>query len=327
MKQFFSKYGGVLIGSLYGLAMRILFGDLLDYGWTNLFTITFVWILPVIIGIIPLLFATQEQLASASYRLTRPVLTVFLFFLFCFWSGREDIICIVIISIPYVIGAMVAGYAFAKGIQYYRKKKGIFYSIFLLPLLTGLLEDQLPTPAKTYEIRTPIVVNAPAATLWENVIRVKEIAPAEYSKGFFNYAGIPRPLFAELDKDTLGATRIGHFEGGLIFKETVTEWQRNQMVSFDIQVIPGSIRNTIFDQHILKGKHFKFLNASYILTPINDKQTELSLVCTYQLTTRINGYGAFWGNQLLTDFQERLLAVIKKRCEETVLRNVSNKRQ
>ncbi len=33
MKQFISKYGGVLIGSLYGLAMRILFGDLLDYGW------------------------------------------------------------------------------------------------------------------------------------------------------------------------------------------------------------------------------------------------------------------------------------------------------
>ncbi|MBO9565765.1 MAG: hypothetical protein J7621_23515 [Niastella sp.] len=190
------------------------------------------------------------------------------------------------------------------------------YSLFLIPLLTGLLEDRFPTPTKVYEIRTPVRIHAPSAIVWENVIRVKEIGKEEYSKGFFNYAGIPRPLFAELDKDTVGATRIGHFEGGLTFRETVINWERNRKVSFSIEVIPGSIRNAIFDQHILKGNHFKFLNASYELKSINDKETELTLVCSYQLDTKINGYGSFWGNRLLTDFQERLLAVIKKRCDE-----------
>jgi len=145
---------------------------------------------------------------------------------------------------------------------------------------------------------------------------VKAIRPEEYKKGFFNYAGIPRPLYAELDRDTVGATRIGHFEGGLTFKETVTTWERNKSVGFTIAIIPSSIRQTVFDQHILKGNHFVFLNASYDLEPMGAQQTKLTLSSTYRLDTHINGYSSFWGQRLLTDFQERLLAVIKNRCDE-----------
>ncbi|NII25200.1 hypothetical protein HB364_08920 [Pseudoflavitalea sp. X16] len=317
MKQFISRFGGIIIGSLYGLLFRLSMGrEFGDHKFTDLFSITFIWIVPIIIGTIPMLFATKERLASNSYRLGAPVLTVFLFFIYCFITRIEDLICIIIIASPFLLGAAVGGYVFARVILHHRKKKGILYSIFLLPLLTGLLEGQLPAPAKTYEIRTPIRINAPAAKIWENVIRVKEIREDEYSKGFFHYAGIPRPLFAELNKDTVAATRTGHFEGGLTFRETVTHWERHKKVSFSIEVIPGTIRNAIFDQHILKGNHFRFLNASYELECINDQETELTLICSYQLTTRVNAYGSFWGNTLLTDFQERLLAVIKQRCDE-----------
>lgn len=317
MKPFISKFGGIIIGSLYGLVFRLSMGNEFgDHKFTDLFSITFIWIVPIVIGIIPMVFATKKQLASNRYRLGAPVLTVFLFFVYCFITRIEDLLCIVIIAAPFLLGAAAGGYVFARIILHHRKKKGILYSIFLIPLLTGLLEAEFPTPAKTYEIRTPIRINAPAEKIWENVIRVKEIQSTEYSKGFFHYAGIPRPLFAELDNDTVGATRIGHFEGGLTFRETVTNWERNKKVSFSIEVIPGSIRNTVFERHILRSNHFRFLNASYQLEPISDKETELTLVCSYQLDTRINTYGSFWGNWLLTDFQERLLAVIKKRCDE-----------
>jgi hypothetical protein len=40
----------------------------------------------------------------------------------------------------------------------------------------------------------------------------------------------------------------------------------------------------------------------------------LSSACV--LDTRINGYAAFWGNQSLTGFRERLPAVIKNRCDD-----------
>lgn len=317
MKNIFTRYGGIIIGSIYGLTMRLIFGHPLDRpNFADLFSITFIWIVPIIIGIVPMIFATKEQLASSSYRISRPILTVFLFFLIAFMTGIEDIICIVIISVPFLIAAGVGGYVFAKIIERIRNRNGALYSLFILPLLSGYVEEKFETPSETYQVSTVVIINSPPETIWENVIRVKEIDQEEYKNGFFNYAGIPRPLYAELNMDTIGATRIGHFDGGLTFKETVTTWERNKRVAFNITVIPSSIRQTIFDQHVLKGDHFTFLNASYALEPLDGRQTRLTLSSTYQLDTKINGYSSFWGRRLLTDFQERLLEVIKNRCDE-----------
>jgi hypothetical protein len=319
MKNIFTRYGGVMLGSIYGLTMRLFFGlpfDWPDFHFADLFSITFIWIVPIIIGITPMFFATTEQLSLNSYRISRPILTVFLFFIIAFWTGREDMICIVIISIPFLLAAGIGGYFFAKVMQKRRNRNGVLYSLFILPFLTGFVESKFQVPSQTYRVSTVVVINSPPETIWENIVRVKEINQEEYSKGFFNYAGIPRPLYAELDIDTIGATRIGHFEGGLTFKEKVTDWKRNEKVAFNIKVIRSTIRQTIFDQHILKGDHFTFLNASYELEPLNTAQTRLILSSTYKLDTQINGYSSLWGRILLTDFQERLLEVIKNRCDK-----------
>jgi hypothetical protein len=316
MKDFISKYGGILIGSVYGLTMRVFFGeDLKGFSMADLFSVTFVWIVPIIIGITPLIFASKEQLTKNIYRLGTPILTVFLFFLYCFITRLEDIICLVIISIPFLISAALGGFIFSQIILKYRRRNGIMFSLLFVPFLSGSIEEQLPTPTKVYEVKTGVIINSTLNNVWENIVRVKQINESEYNKGFFNFAGIPRPLYAELDKDTIGATRIGYFEGGLIFKEKVINWNRNKNVSFDITVIPSSIRKNIFDQHILKGGHFKFLNATYDLRHISKNKTELILTSSYQLDTKINIYGSYWGDKLLTDFQERLLEVIKGRCD------------
>jgi hypothetical protein len=317
MKKIFTRYGGIIIGSIYGLTMRLIFGHPFERpNFADLFSITFIWIVPIVIGIVPMIFATKEQLASDKYRISRPILTVFLFFLIAFTTGIEDIICIVIISIPFLIAAGVGGYVFAKLIERIRNRNGVLYSVFIIPLLSGYIEEKFETPSQTYQVSAVVIINSTPERIWENVIRVKEIKKEEYKKGFFNYAGIPRPLFAELDIDTIGATRIGHFDGGLTFKESVTTWERNKRVAFDIKVIPSSIRKTIFDQHVLKGDHFTFLTASYDLEPLDVRHTKLTLSSKYQLDTKINGYSSFWGRKLLTDFQERLLEVIKNRCDE-----------
>ncbi|MET3979154.1 hypothetical protein ABIB62_001741 [Mucilaginibacter sp. UYP25] len=228
----------------------------------------------------------------------------------------EDIICIVIIALPFILCAIIGGLFFGRFILKYRERKGIVYSILFLPILAGIAEEQFATPSQDFEIKTVRIINTNQDNIWKNVIRVKKITDDEYNKGFFNYAGIPKPIFAELDKDTIGATRIGHFEGGLLFKETVSYWDRNNKISFNIKVIPSTLRNTVFDQHLLTGKHFEFLTASYNLARINDSQTQLTLTSSYRLDTRINSYASVWGNSMLSDFQGRLLDVIKSRCEK-----------
>jgi hypothetical protein len=307
-----------LPGPLYGLALRVMFNipHSKNFSFTDLFSITFIWIVPFIMGVAPLIFARKRYLRNTIYTAFIPLLSVLTFFVICFITRIEDTICVVIIAAPFIFSAMIGGLTFGRFIIKYRERRGIVYSILFIPLIAGFIEEQFTIPSQDFEIRTVRIISASKDNIWKNVIRVKEIRDEEYRKGFFNYAGIPKPIFAELDKDTIGATRIGHFEGGLLFNETISYWDKTNKISFNIKVIPSTLRNTVFDQHLLTGKHFEFLTASYELKRINDSQTQLTLLSSYRLDTRINLYASIWGNSMLSDFQGRLLDVIKMRCEK-----------
>lgn len=317
MKMFFRKYAGIVIGAVYALILRLVFNiHALDEAF-SLFSVSFIWITPIVIGLIPLFYADKDQLKLWGYRIFSPVWTVVVFFLLCFLSRIEDLICLWVILIPYMLGALTAGLIAGEVIQRVKAKRRTLFSIILLPFVISPIEQKFKQPTNSYSVITKVSISASPETIWNNIIRVKQIDKSEYNKGFFNYAGIPRPLFAELDKDTLGATRVGHFEGGLKFIEKVKVWNRNKHIAFDITVVPSSIRQTVFDQHVLRSNHFKFLSAEYSLKPLPNGQTELILRSSYQLTTNINAYASFCGEQLLTDFQNRLLKVIKTRCENS----------
>lgn len=318
MLRFLSKYLGVISGAGYGLLFRMIMDERRPYsfGVSNLFSITFVWVIPVLIGITPMLFASNDQLRSRTYRCFTPFFAVLLFFIVCLITRIEDLVCIIIIAIPFLAGSVVSGLLFGWLILKLKNRNGTLYSVLLIPFIAGPVEDQFKMPSGLYEVKNVVIINSGADKIWSNIIRVKNIGDDEFSKGFFNYAGIPRPLYAELDRDTTGATRIGHFEGGLLFKETVKEWDPSKKIAFDIHVINSTVRQTVFDKHVLLGDHFKFEGAAYQLIPVSSNQTKLVLSSTYRLDTRINYYACFWGDALLSDFQQRLLDVIKTRCEK-----------
>ncbi|NOS94598.1 MAG: hypothetical protein HOP30_22025 [Cyclobacteriaceae bacterium] len=314
--RFFVNYGGIIVGGLYGLILRIFLDKSIE-NLVDLFSITFVWIAPMVVALTPLLFATREQLKEWSFRMSRPILSVLTFFVFCYITRLEDIICLIIIAIPFLLVAAITGVILGGLILQYRKNRGILFSVFLLPLITGVIEPNFPSPTEVVETRSSVVINTSKVKVWESIVRVPEIKTSEYTKGFLNFAGVPRPLYAELDKDTLGGNRRGHFEGGLTFKEKIINWEKNKAITFDIRIVPSTSNKSIFERHMLNGQHFEFLNATYQLKELNESQTELSLITTYRLTTKINFYGKFCGHWMLTDFQERLMAVVKNRCENS----------
>jgi hypothetical protein len=69
-KKYYGTYGGILIGGLYGLIVRVLFGLNFTGEFADLFSITFVWILPIIVGLTPLIFSSKEDLQSIGVRVT-----------------------------------------------------------------------------------------------------------------------------------------------------------------------------------------------------------------------------------------------------------------
>jgi hypothetical protein len=142
MKNLLKKYAGVLIGAAYALILRLVFNiDDFD-GAFSLFSITFIWLTPLVMGLIPLLYASKEQLKSWGYRITSPVLTVIVFFTICFMTGIEDLICIWVILIPYIVVAVTVGVLAGELIERIKEKRGTLYSIVLLPFIVSPIEQQ-----------------------------------------------------------------------------------------------------------------------------------------------------------------------------------------
>ena len=307
------KYGlliiGIVLGIAYGLFTRLVFGQK-----ATLATVTYLFIVPTILGIIPLIFADNEKLKSYRNIIFIPLLTVSTFFLTMFLIGLEDFLCLFILAGPFFILGTIGAFIY-RLVQINRQKnKGKLLTIILIPFLFAPVEEYLKSPSVTFEIESEVIISAAPEMIWNNIVEVRTIRENEYSSGFFNDIGIPRPISANVDRKEIGGQRTGNFEGGLKFFETITKYEPDKIISFDIRIDPKSVRPNVFDQHVLSGNYFTFVNATYELTPLSNGQVKLKLLSNYQLTSTINFYGKFWGDLILRDFQDRLLEVIEKRC-------------
>lgn len=301
---------GVILGIVYGLVTRLIFGHK-----AILASATYLFIIPTILGIIPLIFADNEKLESYKKIIFIPWLTVVSFFITMLIFRIEGFICLLILAAPFFILGTIGAFIY-RIVQINRKKsKGKLLSLVLLPFLLAPIEEYIKSPSDIYIVKSEVIIDATPEKVWDNIVEVKTIEPNEYNSGFFNSNGIPRPINATVGNKELGGQRVGNFEGGLMFLETITVYEENKKVSFDIKIDPLTVRQEVFDQHVLKGNYFNFVDASYELTNLENGQVRLTLASSYQLTSKINFYGKFWGNLILSDFQYRLLEVIENRCE------------
>lgn len=315
MKKLKQKYGllviGIALGVTYGLVTRLVFGHK-----ATIPSITYLFIIPIFLGIIPLMFADNEKLKSYRNIIFIPWLTVSTFFLTMLLFGIEDFICLIVLAAPFFILGTIGALIY-RIIQINRhKSKGKLLTLVLLPFLFAPIEEYLNRPSDTFKVKSEIIIDATPEKIWCNIVEVQTIDQKEYNSGFFNSIGIPRPISASVDKKEIGGQRIGNFEGGLKFVENITEYDENKKVTFDIKIEQKTVRQKVFDQHVLNGNYFTFVNATYEVNKLKNGKVKLTLSSSYQLTSTINFYGRFWGDLILADFQNRLLNVIENRCEK-----------
>lgn len=315
MAKLKEKYGlliiGVILGVVYGIISRLAFGEN-----ATLASVTYLFIIPTVLGIIPLMFAENEKLKSYRNIIFIPWLTILSFFLTMLLFGIEDFLCLMVLSAPFFILATIGALVF-RMVQINKKKsKSKLLSFVFLPFLFAPIENYINSPTEIYTIKNEVIIAAKPETIWNNIVEVKSIDKSEYNFGFFNYLGIPGPISATVDNKNIGGKRIGNFEGGLKFIEIITEYQENKKVAFEINIDLKTVGHKVFEQHVLNGDYFSFVNATYQLENIGNGHTKLKLTSSYQLTSTINFYGKFWGNIILSDFQDRLLEVIETRCEK-----------
>jgi hypothetical protein len=147
---------------------------------------------------------------------------------------------------------------------------------------------------------------------------VDSIRESERHPALFTGLGFPRPVAATLTGTGVGGVRHATFDRGLVFTETITEWQPERLLSFTIRANTDSIPTTTLDKHVtIGGPFFDVLQGTYQLIPDDDgRATRLVLTSRHRVSTRFNPYAGWWANRIMGSIQRNILAVLKRRAED-----------
>ena len=306
----------IAIPAAYALLLRFVFGE---QEWSevfNMMSVTFLYLLPSIIGALTVYFSKAEKVRSLSYRIFTPWIPIGVFFVVTLCFGIEGWPCLLMILPIFLIAASLGG-LFGGYFKLKNKDNKVYVSVIaLLPLLVSPLENYIGANTTPYKAYTCIDIHAPADKIWKNVTRVREIS-AEQDKGWLTHLlNFPRPVKAELNYEGVGAYRQAIFTNGLVFHETVTEYEDKKRMSFTIKALPHEIPLTTMDKHlVVGGKYFDVLKGTYELEKLDDDFYRLHLYSNFKLTTTFNFYASWWANNIMKDIQNNILQVQKDRAE------------
>jgi hypothetical protein len=149
--------------------------------------------------------------------------------------------------------------------------------------------------------------------VWQQIIRVPAIKPVEQSFSPLHLLGLPRPIEATLSYEGVGAVRHASFEQGLVFVETVNEWQDRRSIGFSIERDQDSVPPEPLGA--IGGPFFDMLDGRYEIEPIGDGRSVLHLTSTHRLSTRFNWYAGLWTEPIMSELQRYILEIVKARAE------------
>ena len=306
----------IAVPTAYAFVLRFIFGI---NDWKELFSvmsITFLFFLPTIVGALTVYFSSVENSKKNSYKIVAPWIPIGIFFIITLAFSIEGWACWLMVLPLFLLAASAGG--FLGGYLKNKKQNNQLYvsALVFLPLLVAPLEAMIETIPGTYKAYTYIDINAPKATIWSNVTRVKEIKKEQDSGWLTNALGFPRPIKAELNYEGVGAYRKAVFTNGLVFHETVSEYEHQKKMVFSIKAYPHEIPSTTMDEHVvIGGQYFDVLNGTYELEQLNDKTCRLHLYSHFKLNTTFNFYASWWARWIMQDIQNNILRVEKQRSE------------
>ena len=330
MKSLFA----VCLATVYGLLMRLFFG--FADGLLEVMSVAFIFIVPLGIGALTVRFSDPARIKSSAYSFFMPWLSSLALLVVTIAIAVEGTICWVMAYPVFAImagigGLIMRGYLLRQqrvlendldektldSGKDFRNNGNLQVSVLLLlPLFVALLERTIEFHPQVFTAYNTIDIQAIDTTIWSNVTRVRDISAAEDRSGINRLLGMPRPIRAELDTLAVGGAREAIFERGLVFHETVFEYDHLRCMAFSIKANPDEIPPTAMDEHVVVGgKYFDVLEGRYTLEPLGDGRYRLHLSSRFVVSTSFNSYSGLWARWIMSDIQENILQVIKGRSE------------
>ncbi len=117
----------------------------------------------------------------------------------------------------------------------------------------------------------------------------------------------------------MGAVRTAYWGHQINFQERIITWEPESKLGWTFNFTNSTVQDYT-DRHISPdGEFLKIESGEYVLTPISDDVTELTLTTRYVAKTRVNAYAGMWGELMMGDIQENVLTIIKERAERAAV--------
>jgi hypothetical protein len=318
-----------VVGLLYGLLCRLIFGLKQGGDAYAIMSSTFIIGVPVIIGFLAVMVSTRYYSPKIESPFTLLFMSLILpwggalSFLFCsFIFLWEGLICIILWLPMVMILSSVGGFlgGIFRLIIYKQKTRNYCIGFFaLLPFLIAPAEQLRERATDIREVHSSIDIEATAEAVWLQIRSVPEINDSEHRSEIIHRLGFPRPLAARLEGEGVGSVRYATFEGDVLFIEKVTEWVPNESIAFTIEADTENIPPDTFDQHVtVGGPYFDVLDGRYWIETLDAGLVRLHLESNQRLSTGFNFYSHLWTEWLMDRMQTYILVIIKERAEAAI---------
>ena len=312
----------ITVGLVYGILLRIVMhsnapkgNGALTFGLYAM-SVGFLFVGPFVAGYLAISASQHDGKGHWLEWITLPWVSVLLAYAVLIVVALEGAICLVFAAPACLLFASLGGITAGLIHRNRSRNLGATFCLALLPFAVSALESRIESPLTTRTVNTQILIHAPAATVWQNIERVRPISPSEIKPTWTHRIGFPLPVEATLDHEGIGGVRHASFEGGLVFIETIDAWDPGHAIAFHIAADTAAIPATTLDEHAtIGGRYFDVLHGEYRLEPLPNGDTLLHLSSQQRLSTDFNQYAALWTTGVMRDLQNSILEVVKHRCE------------
>lgn len=305
-----------LAALVYGLFIRMSYSS---SPALSTLTFGFIALMPVAIGAITVYLAWRTFRVGWFQAITSPWIPGFIFLLGVAIVNLEVSICIIMASPLFLIATSIGGIGMNIVLRVAERfprmknsSSSLLVALLVAPYIVSAAETNTPAPDLYRTIEAQIIIDADAETVWQNIIRVPTIRDDERSLRLPQLLGVPQPVEATLKTEGVFGVRRGYFDNGMVFTETITDWQPNEYIHFNIEIDRSVPLPTPYQ---VLGGPFDVKGAAYRIQPLDDGRVLLTLSGTYRITTPINAYGRLWVDYFMLDFQNYVLEIVKNRCE------------
>lgn len=283
--------------------------------------IVFMVIFPFAIG--ALITGAGMQVYSHYGCIFAPLLIFAVLFPLMHFAGAEGLVCIIMV-LPFWLAAGLGGGLATWMIRRRQQRRGDedgttrvqVIGLLALPFALLYAEEASPPDWQTRTVVRSVEIAAAPQDVWPLLLSIPAVRADEGLATFtHNVAGIPRPAEARLERRDGALVRVGRWGEDIRFEERVTTLVPGKAIGWNFAFPDTSVQDYT-DHHISPdGPMLKISHGGYTLTPLAGGGVRVSLATTYRMRSRLGWYAGLWGEQMLGDVHDNVLAIIKTRAE------------